>query len=428
MPRNSQLDLMWPVGGVDRSLGTQRQHPFTTPDALNVRTEDQREFRQRGGSRPGLGLALRTQLPAQVDLLTKVSIIKAKSSYYNQIYRGSSLRDATTPVTYVSAPDYEPGTSYQGNVARLYGNSWGVSVPDAEVRDDNEPFEISLHLTPDPANPFFAGTAEIGYGMASGDVNPRITGWVASIAFTQETGGHYVGTISEYGSGLLFRQRIGPTKDGNTDLPGILSLRILTSGAITTTRLYWRDELLTFFSAPIATSHSMFRVDSPDSSIQVSAYMAEKWWPTESAQIDRNQRQDRLVAISQGYLHREKTKNSLEMLPTSITFVNGYQLTAVDREQKLYIADYGVSIRSNSGVTYSPYNALYQADRDFVTEGVTSDYILTVTNTDWTQNEIQRVSLDTCDGGSFRLIFMGANTGPLPGMRLPRQSRPRWKH
>ena len=48
------IQVQPPLGGIDRSLAYQRQPPFTTPYALNVRGRDVFERRDRLGSRPGL--------------------------------------------------------------------------------------------------------------------------------------------------------------------------------------------------------------------------------------------------------------------------------------------------------------------------------------------------------------------------------------
>ena len=47
--------LLFPVGGVNRRMAFQSQPPYTTPDAINVRSYDAETGRARGGSRPGLG-------------------------------------------------------------------------------------------------------------------------------------------------------------------------------------------------------------------------------------------------------------------------------------------------------------------------------------------------------------------------------------
>lgn len=63
MPPKSDIDLRFPVAGVDRSTAVQNQPPFTTTDALNVRPRDVTDKRERGGSRPGLETALFLENP-----------------------------------------------------------------------------------------------------------------------------------------------------------------------------------------------------------------------------------------------------------------------------------------------------------------------------------------------------------------------------
>ncbi|MEE9597974.1 MAG: hypothetical protein V3V96_14470 [Acidiferrobacterales bacterium] len=56
------LDLTFPLGGLDRRLAVERQKPFTTPHAVNVRPEGAIEKRLRGGSRPGLVKSFATRV------------------------------------------------------------------------------------------------------------------------------------------------------------------------------------------------------------------------------------------------------------------------------------------------------------------------------------------------------------------------------
>jgi len=54
MPRRRAIDIEFPIGGVNKKLAYQRQPPYTTLDALNVRGPENIEGRTRGGSRPGI--------------------------------------------------------------------------------------------------------------------------------------------------------------------------------------------------------------------------------------------------------------------------------------------------------------------------------------------------------------------------------------
>jgi hypothetical protein len=55
-------EIIHPVGGLNRQFGFQRQAPFTTAYAQNVRSVGSTTGRARGGSRPGLGRAFVDQL------------------------------------------------------------------------------------------------------------------------------------------------------------------------------------------------------------------------------------------------------------------------------------------------------------------------------------------------------------------------------
>ena len=62
MAKQRQVSLVWPAKGLDKVAAYEKQPPFSTPDALNVWTDDRSESRERGGSRPGIGKAYTTQL------------------------------------------------------------------------------------------------------------------------------------------------------------------------------------------------------------------------------------------------------------------------------------------------------------------------------------------------------------------------------
>ena len=54
MPAN--LELLFPLKGLNKNWANANQPPLTSPDLLNVRPQDVSEKRSRGGQRPGLEL------------------------------------------------------------------------------------------------------------------------------------------------------------------------------------------------------------------------------------------------------------------------------------------------------------------------------------------------------------------------------------
>ena len=78
MAKQRQLSLSWPVKGLDKRGSYEQQAPYSTPDALNVWTDDRSEGRERGGSRPGLGKTFSQQISgssARVRLVDTVQYI-----------------------------------------------------------------------------------------------------------------------------------------------------------------------------------------------------------------------------------------------------------------------------------------------------------------------------------------------------------------
>lgn len=78
MPRGSEYSwLRWPSGGVIRRMSFQSQPPFTTPGALNVRSDDALLQRERGGSRPGMSKLNTATAAATITLITDLEYINA---------------------------------------------------------------------------------------------------------------------------------------------------------------------------------------------------------------------------------------------------------------------------------------------------------------------------------------------------------------
>ena len=78
MAKQRQLSLSWPAKGLDKRGSYEQQAPFSTPDALNVWTDDRSEGRERGGSSPGLGKTFSQQISgssARVRLVDTVQYI-----------------------------------------------------------------------------------------------------------------------------------------------------------------------------------------------------------------------------------------------------------------------------------------------------------------------------------------------------------------
>ncbi len=86
MAKKRAVNLQFPLGGVNKRFAVQKQPPFTTVDALNVRPDGVLENRLRGGSRPGLGKAYATELGSGSEV-TMLAQVRAVSE--TQIHTGT---------------------------------------------------------------------------------------------------------------------------------------------------------------------------------------------------------------------------------------------------------------------------------------------------------------------------------------------------
>jgi len=116
MAKQRQVSLVWPAKGLDKVAAYEKQPPFSTPDALNVWTDDRSESRERGGSRPGIGKAYTTQLGSgnPVYLLESVqyvtdagaqtTLVVASSNGKLYYEAGTAMLEVTTSVSLSTGP------------------------------------------------------------------------------------------------------------------------------------------------------------------------------------------------------------------------------------------------------------------------------------------------------------------------------------
>jgi hypothetical protein len=128
-------------------------------------------------------------------------------------------------------------------------------------------------------------------------------------------------------------------------------------------------------------------------------------------------RRNRLVALSNGTAYVEETGDRMVAIDpdSGLAFNADVQLCAVDYEQKLIIADSGrLKAGSTGRLAITDYTAFSDDDTtDFAVLGVNTNYTVTITNSSFTQNAKQKVTLTNADGGTFVLGYDGFVTVPI---------------
>ena len=404
--KKSWLDLIWPAAGINRAMPYQRQPPYTTPDAQNVRTESTSELRERGGSRPGLGPAIRTVLPAPIRLLTKVSVLKTSWPRSVRPVFGTQLRDSLVAVPYAGTPTYLPGAfgSQAGGV--LTGIDYGRTYP-VTLTQGSGPYELSVQIRPATGKKL-AGSVKMHFGLEAADSNPSVDSNTATLVFTPN--GYYA-TMTQTDNSVVISTVNSTTYTDNPYAAGTFSVFVNPDDSYV--EVYWLNRRIMFiFVANIYGIYFAFEVSSPDKSIQVKSFAHDIATNPDVNYVPANPRRDLLVAVADGNIYLEDTTNTLKKVTSSTKLATDVQLYAVDREQKLYIADYGIVLSGSNGSIGSPnYNVLSISGS---ATGVDTNYAIEITNSNYSQNEKQSLEFFNATTGTFRLSFKGVSTGALP--------------
>ena len=409
----SWIDLVFPVLGLDRSTKFQSQPPYTTPDAVNVRTEEMATYRERGGSRPGLGLGIRTQLPGPVRMLTKIAVLRSEwPKNHIPIYGGQLDGGLTTPVWATAGEYISSRSSYQGEGSYLRGANFGAELPITyfDARDVTQLYESSFFLRP-PTGSLMVGIATIYVGLPDAAADPLQDS--IECRLVMGTAGYYV-EVNEYSGGVLIDTTVSSVITSDLGLPGTFAARVRP--ATNTITVFWRrNQLVTHVASGLAGHRSSFLVESDDESMHATKFKADFEWSTTVPRANRSQRRDLLVAVSEGNIYLEDSADSLELAVTG-GLNSDAELMSAEREQKLYIADYGIAISGVQAATIAnpAYDTLQDVSKNFTALGIDNNYAVELVDSDYFQNETQVVSLFNTDGGTYRLGFRGAFTSPIP--------------
>lgn len=393
MARKSFMDLVWPLGGIDRAFGYQSQPPYTTPDAFNVRPEDSSERRNRGGPRPGLVKAFRTELPGPIRLLTKVGVLKYLWERTGSYFIGRTFYDATFAI---------PGSTYNktdfNGAPAFSGDEYGFGIGD--VPSTLNTYERVFHIRPANIDVGSTGTIDIHVGLS--DATQDLTQNTIKITFTFAGGDCDIALDEIVGGSSVGTDSAATIEDGA--FAGKITIAI-TGNQIKVN--YRNADRITYTATGVPGSQLAFVVNSVDSSIITTSFSQDYQEAASAVQNPNpNPRRDLVVAVSNGEVWLEDTVDTMRKVIGAGTLRDDVELTAVDREQKLFIADYGTIETYDGGASSSPDFNIIQAPSAV---SASTDFAVLVTNSDYSQNERQTITLEA-DGGQFSLSFKGDQT------------------
>jgi hypothetical protein len=328
--RKRLLDLSWPTGGLDKSSAFRRQPPYTTPDANNVRPFETLTGRVRGGSRPGIGKHVYAQLGsgAKVNMLANVTYVSSdKRDYWTDEFEGTAMGDMWAAISGGTLP------SVLGEFAQVSYGTTVSAIRDALTFDTTAAHYLELYIVPWDGE--WHGDYVLYFGLNDTTPVPTTAGYVLTLTQTGATG-TYSGTLKRYsGSALITTWTL--TGGTLSALEGGW-LSVLITPATPNVKVYWQGTALLDQNVTAFAGNRFGFGMNPTVAGGICLADAFRVQYYHSGQFTA--RKQLLVAAANGSLYYETWKDQLALLSTNLTIASDRNIQAVERGQKLYIADW----------------------------------------------------------------------------------------
>ena len=361
-------NLVFPFGGLHRGTALQRQPPYTTPHAVNVRPFDVMEDRQRGGTRPGIVKTHQTHLGGQTRMVSHVRVIPAPIG-------GGWVSVWEDDFNYASFPDWWSQTPlFQPDGGGPYGSEWphtfytplletgtvvakgggdnyrGGIIRDWLDFDTVRPYSLELQVQPNMYEPEVGPErqATFIFRMDNAAPFPQLNSFCVSLL-------HY--DPLETGPFGQVKLRTASYVDGvaTTDIYHDLAelgldwglYRVIVTGDVF--NVFWRGEEIYSgtIPGPAVGSRVGLAVSRPQHAEDEVRTIIDDFkiqYQTPPEQILEGGPRDLLVVSGGGDLFREDEAESLHKVETGgfmgLHVTADYRLDAVGLRQKLYIADW----------------------------------------------------------------------------------------
>lgn len=331
----SPREYTFPVGGLDNSVSVQRQPPYTTPDAKNVRPFDVISGRGRGGTRPGLDLSHYTQMGNgnPVRLLNAINVIGNENfDIFPDTFAGDELSSRWSIGQFASLPVVEEVNEI--NYASSTGTTHRGAVAAAAAVTDFSAVKYRIEIFIVPYRGVHGGTYRLHSRMNATTPVSTTDGVVAELVLAAD--GVYSGTLRRYVAGVETTNAFtGGTLAG--DMPGWFILEVTHS---TTVKCYWRNNLLvTQVVAAAAGNRFGFSMQggSTTAHLLVDRFRCQ-YYRTTKIQLARS----RPYASANGTFYRESWLTEFEEVYSICTLATDRKLYSAEFNNKLIIADDGV--------------------------------------------------------------------------------------
>ena len=330
MAKKRQINIQYPLGGLDRKASYRQQKPYTTPDALNVRASGVIEGRDRGGSRPGLMQSHEDDLGSNVRMLFPM-IVAPNDGFtaFSDTFGGTAIAAAWTQASWATdVPSILPSAllSVDTSVADA------AIVHDALLIDSSQNYTVEMMMV--PWNGEFHGKYQL-YLRMDNTLAYATEGVEVEIIMSGDTGA-YTGTLKSY----LAAAETSYALTAGTIVGGARPVWLTVSVATDTITV--KLDGVTLIVQDLSPAQNGLRVGlglecTVDGGLCLANVFRVQYYSTQDPPSLRSM----LVASCGGAIYRETPYGRMTVVPSDLSVRDDVQLMAAQSGQKLYIADYG---------------------------------------------------------------------------------------
>lgn len=378
MPKRRQMNLQYPLGGLNRHGAHRQTPPYTTRDALNVRPTSTLQGRERGGSRPGLNQSHFDNLGGEVRMLAPMVLALGDGfTSWSDTFNGLSMAAAWTQAAWSdNLPSILPAAL--ASVDTSVGDAAAArSALPIIIGDVTKPYSVEIFLT--PWEGAWHGVYTLYFrldGIVGAEGSPDILTEGVEVTLTMTgTDGAYVAVLNSV-IGTVSTELDTDSGTLGSPIPGWLSATV-SGDAVT---IYWGGTAIMSGSASVSQEGGRvgFGLEcTVDGGLALANVFRVQYYSTV---LDQGLRSV-LIASDDGNLWRESSYSRMTVISSSLTVRDDTILTAAQSGQILVIADYGDLRDTGTDGTMSSAVLDDSGGQDWTTLGIdTDDDVCVVSN------------------------------------------------
>ena len=370
--KKKQIDINFPISGLNRKGSYRQQKPYSTADCLNVRADDAIGTRERGGSRPGLMLSHVDNLGGPIRMLYPMTLALGDGfTNFSDIFDGTILSDNWTQASWETASPEILSDIPAAAIDHTVESGAVVLFP--LLINSSSPYTVEMLLVPWSGK--FAGKYRLFMRMNNSTPDITQDGVMVELDMSGSDGS-YSGFVQSTISGVTTTT---PLVSGTLGISttGWFSVEVTGNNIV----VFWNGVQITVGSLAI-DSQSGLRVGfgmecDVDGGLCLANVFRVQYYSTGNV----NQFRAELVASAAGNLYYESTYGRMTEVSSELTLEDDLPLVAAQDGQGLYIADYGDVSASGTDGAVAGNQLTATSISDWTAIGIlTNDMVVVISN------------------------------------------------